>query len=105
MTRRPTQRGAGRLEVHREELAERIARAVREDGTVQPLKGLHVSRLSLPEEPIHSVLEPSVCVIAQGSKEILLGNGRYRYDPLHYLLCTIDLPRVSQVLEASKERP
>jgi AraC-like DNA-binding protein len=31
--------------------------------------------------------------------------GRYRYDPLHYLLATIELPSVSQVVEASKERP
>jgi integrase len=46
-----------------------------------------------------------VCVIAQGSKEVLLGESRYRYDPSQYLLATVELPRVSQVLEASKERP
>jgi AraC-like DNA-binding protein len=46
-----------------------------------------------------------VCLIAQGSKEVLLGESRYRYDPSHYLLATVELPRVSQVLEASKERP
>jgi AraC-like DNA-binding protein len=51
------------------------------------------------------VLEPSLCVIAQGSKEVLLGESRYRYDPAHYLLATVELPYVSQVLEASKERP
>jgi AraC-like DNA-binding protein len=51
------------------------------------------------------VVEPSVCVIAQGSKEVLLGESRYQYDPSHYLLATVELPRVSQVLEASKERP
>jgi AraC-like DNA-binding protein len=55
--------------------------------------------------PVHSVVEPSVCVIAQGSKEVLLGDSRYRYDPSQYLLATVELPRVSQVLEASKERP
>jgi AraC-like DNA-binding protein len=44
-------------------------------------------------------------VIAQGSKEVLLGDSRYRYDPSQYLLATVELPRVSQVLEASKERP
>jgi AraC-like DNA-binding protein len=50
-------------------------------------------------------MEPSFCVIAQGSKEVLLGDSRYRYDPLHYLLATIELPSVRRVLEASKERP
>jgi AraC-like DNA-binding protein len=44
-------------------------------------------------------------VIAQGSKEILLGERRYRYDPFHYLLVTAELPVVGHVLEASEERP
>jgi hypothetical protein len=94
------EREAQRLQANCEELAERIARAVRADGTIQPLQGLYLSRCSVPLEPVHSVLEPSVCVIAQGSKEVLLGDSRYRYDPSHYLLATVELPRVSQVLEA-----
>jgi hypothetical protein len=44
-------------------------------------------------------------VIAQGSKEVLLGDYRYQYDPMHYLLATVELPIVGQILEASKERP
>lgn len=99
------QREAQQIPPHREELVERIARAIREDGTIQPLHGLYLSRASLPLKPVHSVLEPSVCVIAQGSKEVLLGESRYRYDPSQYLLATVELPRVSQILEASKERP
>lgn len=99
------ERETQRANAHRAELVERIARTVRWDGTIQPLQGLYLSRASAPLEPLHSVLEPSLCVIAQGSKEVLLGESRYRYDPLHYLLATVELPRVSQVLEASKERP
>ncbi len=59
----------------------------------------------MPLEPGHGVLRPSLCVIAQGSKEVLFGETRYRYDPLHYLLATIELPSISQILEASKEHP
>jgi AraC-like DNA-binding protein len=99
------EREAQRVQANREELVERIGQAIPEDGTVQPLKGLHLARCSLPLKPVYSVLEPSVCVIAQGSKEVLLGDSRYRYDPSQYLLATVELPRVSQVLEASKERP
>src|SRR5260221_403979 len=105
MTHRQEEREPQRVQANHEELVERIARAVHDDGTVQPLPGLYLSRASVPLEPLHSVLEPSLCVIAQGSKEVLLGDSRYRYDPSHYLLATIELPRVSQVLEASKERP
>ncbi|HET9919228.1 MAG TPA: AraC family transcriptional regulator [Ktedonobacteraceae bacterium] len=92
-------------EAYREELVERIERAVREDGVEEPLPGLHLARSSVPLQPVHSVVEPSICVIAQGSKEVLLGESRYRYDPAHYLLTTVSLPRVSQILEASKEHP
>ena len=94
-----------RLQASREELVERIARAIPEDGLIQPLPGLHLGRVSTPLERIHSVLEPSFCVIAQGSKAVYLGDSRYQYDPFNYLLTTLGLPRVSQVLEASKERP
>ena len=99
------EREAERLHAQREELAERIGRAMHTDGAIQPLPGLFLARASVPLQPVHSVLEPSVCVIAQGSKEVLLGDSCYRYDPAHYLLATLELPRVSQVLEASPERP
>src|SRR3989475_8926628 len=105
MIHQQAEREAVLLQANREELVERIARAIREDGPAQPLQGLHLYRSSLPLEPVHSVVEPSVCVIAQRSKEVLLGESRYRYDPSQYLLTTVELPRVSQVLEASKERP
>ena len=92
-------------QAYREELVERIGRAVREEGVEEPLPGLHLARCSVPLQPVHSVVEPSICVIAQGSKEVLLGESRYCYDPSHYLLTTVELPRVSQVLSASKEHP
>jgi AraC-type transcriptional regulator N-terminus len=105
MIKEQAEREIQRLQANREELVERVSRVLREDGTVQPLPGLHLARSSEPSAPLHGVSTPSVCVIVQGSKEVLLGESRYRYDPLHYLLTTIELPSVSQVVEASKERP
>ena len=74
---------AQRMQANREELVERIGRAMREDGTVQPLQGLHLSRSSVPLKPVHSVVEPSVCVIAQGSKEVPSGREPLSLRPLH----------------------
>jgi AraC-like DNA-binding protein len=99
------EREAQRMQANREELVERIMHVVREDGQAQPLKGLHLHRSSLPLEQVHSVVKPSFCVIAQGSKEFLLGDSRYRYDSSHYLIFTVELPHVSQILEASKAQP
>lgn len=105
MITRPDERELQRLQANHEELVERVSRVVREDGTCQPLPGLRLARASSPTEPQHGVSTPSVCVIAQGGKEVLLGESRYRYDPAHYLLTTIELPSVSRVVAASKERP
>jgi AraC-like DNA-binding protein len=100
-----SERGTHRAYAYQEELAERIARALPEDGAVEPLKGLRLNRYSIPTGPLHGVSKPSFCVIAQGSKEVLLGDSRYRYDPAHYLLATVELPVVGQVIEASAQRP
>ncbi len=105
MTPQQGEREAHRAQANRDQLVELIARAVREDGTVEPLKGLHLNRSSSPTESVHSVSDPAFCVIAQGSKEVFLGNERYQYDPSHYLLITAELPLVGHVLDASKERP
>jgi AraC-like DNA-binding protein len=105
MMDRQAEREAMLLQTYREELTERIGRAIPSDGSVQPLPGLHLYRHSVPLERMYSVVDPSVCVVAQGSKEFLLGESRYRYDAFHYLLTTVDLPTIGQVLEASKKRP
>jgi AraC-like DNA-binding protein len=100
-----SERETHRARAYQEELAARIARAILDDGEVERLKGLHLFRSSTPTEPLHGVSKPAFCVIAQGSKEVLLGDRLYRYDPAHYLLATVELPIVGQVIEASAERP
>src|SRR5258708_3417445 len=100
-----TKRGANQAQDHQDELVERIARAVPVDGTVEPQKGVLLHRSSSPGEPLHSVYDPVFCVIAQGSKEVFLGHERYPYDAAHSLLVPAELPLVSHVLEASRERP
>jgi AraC-like DNA-binding protein len=99
------QREELRAKANWEELAERIARAVPRDGSAEPLRGLHLNRASSATGPAYGVAYPSFCVIAQGSKEIHLGEERYRYDPYHYLLATVELPVVIQHVEASREQP
>ena len=94
-----------RAQASRRELVERIARAVPEDGGAEPLRGLRLNRASSPTELVHGVSFPAFCVIAQGSKEVFLGDDRYQYDPMHYLLVTADLPVATCVLEASQEQP
>ena len=96
---------AARVQLGQHELIECIKRAVRADGTVEPLPGLTLHRSSAPGEPLHSVYDPVFCVIAQGSKEVFLGSERYLYDAANYLIVTANLPVAAHVLEASQARP
>ena len=101
----PSAREMQRVHASREELVERLTRAIRDDGTAEPLPGLRLRRASSPTGLGHGVSFPSFCVIAQGSKELLLGDSRYRYNPAQYLISTAALPIASRVVEASHEHP
>jgi len=96
---------AQHAQANRAELVARVAQTIPDDGRVEPLNGLYLFRASSPTELLYSVYTPAFCVIAQGSKEVFLGEERYQYDPAHYLLTTVELPVVSQIREASKEQP
>lgn len=41
-------READRVQANRDELIERIAQAIDDDGTIEPMKGLHFNRVSSP---------------------------------------------------------
>jgi AraC-like DNA-binding protein len=105
MDKQQAERELHRVHTSRDELVMRLTRAIPADGTVEPLDGLHLNRASAPTELVHGVSRPAFCVIAQGSKEVLLGEDRYRYDPAHYLIATIALPVAGQVIEASAANP
>lgn len=44
-------------------------------------------------------------MIAQGSKEVTLGDEAFRYDAGHYLISTVGLPTVGRVIKASARKP
>ncbi len=94
-----------RMQSDRAELADRISRALPHDGKLQARPGLHFHRKSSPGIRVHAVSDPSFCVIAQGSKLILLGESAFRYDPAHYLITTMQLPLIGQIVDASGKEP
>jgi len=100
-----TEREARKAQANHEELVERLMQALPEDGAAEPLERLLLNRASSPTRLAQSVFFPAFCVIAQGRKEVLLGENRYWYDPAHYLIATAELPIASQVTEASPELP
>ena len=94
-----------RMQADREELADRIARAMPRDGVVEVQPGVHLYRKSKPTERVHASCQPAFCVIAQGRKVISLGEDSFQYDPAHYLIATMAVPLTGEVVEASPQRP
>src|SRR3954471_7508313 len=105
MNHREAKREEQRVQSNREELLERIARALPEDGAREALDGLFLARLTKPTESTLALYQPAFCFVAQGGKQVLVGEEVLWYDPGHYLLFTVDLPVIFRVEEASEERP
>ena len=95
-----------RMEIALEKLGVTIARwAEQDEMPTDAIPGLSLFRREEPTEPITGMYEPSLCVVAQGAKRVLLGEDTYVYDAHHYLITAVHLPTVVQIIEASRERP
>jgi len=94
-----------RNKANREELASVLGANCRQDGPNAVGENLNFFRFPSPTQPHHGLYSPSICVIAQGAKEVMFGDERLRYDPFNYLLTSLDMPVVSQVVEATDAKP
>jgi len=87
-------------------LARAIGNVVQTDGdhnTGIPALTLH--RRSGPTEPLHCIYNLGLGVVAQGDKQVLLGDESIDYGPGQSMLTTIDLPVVSHVRRATRAEP
>jgi AraC-like DNA-binding protein len=105
MNRKEAELEKKRMRINREELIERMLRLAPENSLLEAFPGIFIYQSSRPTESEISVLKPAFCVIAQGSKDVLLNDELFHYDSGHYLISTLDLPIMSNVVEASKEKP
>jgi AraC-like DNA-binding protein len=89
-----------------EALGKSIARWTdRGDQLVTAIPDLSLHRRNEPTQPASYMYEPSLCLVAQGSKRVLLGDDVYVYDTHHFLITSVDLPAVWQIITASREKP
>ncbi|HUE44095.1 MAG TPA: AraC family transcriptional regulator [Candidatus Sulfotelmatobacter sp.] len=69
------------------------------------IAGLQLSRRIKPTPCCHATYEPSLAVFAQGKKRINLAGTQFLCGPSSFLLCSIDVPVESQIIEASDAVP
>ncbi len=93
-------------EMRQAELVDVVARFAPADGLHDTaIAPLQLMRASNPTQALPSVYEPGLAVVVQGCKQVMLAGEVFRYDPLHYLVVSVTLPIVAQILEATPEKP
>ncbi|UYY57085.1 AraC family transcriptional regulator [Sphingomonas sp. S2-65] len=87
-------------------LAALVARHVPSTGMLSTsINRLSLFRADEPTVPLPAVYEASLCLIAQGTKRVSLGEQSLVYDAAHYLLVSVDLPLLGHVIQADREAP
>lgn len=62
-------------------------------------------RRHAPTEPAFCLIAPSIVLVVQGMKRMLIGADAYDYDPGSFLITSLDLPASTQVVQASTGTP
>ncbi len=94
------------IEVALEALRKSIARWTdKPDRYKTAIPDLSLFRREEPTGPISGMYEPSICLMAHGAKRVLLGDDTFVYDGHHFLITSVHLPTVVQIIKASREEP
>src|SRR6516162_7154503 len=95
-----------RVDQVRADLVRKIGTHCSSEGKLETqIPGFWLYRRSEPTACTSAAYKPSLIVFAQGKKRINLGRSTLICDERNFLLTSIDLPVVSQVIDASPERP
>ncbi len=90
----------------RTELARKIALFVGSaEKRITDVPGLLLTRRTAPTAPASATYEPSLAVVAQGRKRATLAGTTFIFDQSRYLLTSLDLPVICNVIEASEAVP
>ncbi len=84
-------------------LIERVA--VAEGITETEWPGLILGRFNKPVPRYPLVYTPSICVVAQGQKNVYIGEDCIVYDPLHYLIVALPMPLEAEVINIEPDKP
>jgi hypothetical protein len=88
------------------EISALIARHVSGDGFhPTPIERVTLARSSTLTMPMANVYRPQFCLVAQGQKEVTLGDRVFKYGPGRYGIVTYDLPATGRVVDATPSNP
>lgn len=70
-----------------------------------PMSGVHILRSFREIPPIRRLYRPSLCVVIQGSKQILFGETTLHYGQMECLVVSVELPASGRMIGATPETP
>lgn len=82
-----------------------LAHAPLDGANPTAIDGLSIYRRDATSEPRDATYVRSIFLVAQGRKRARVGPDTFVYDPDRYLVTSVPLPVVSEILVASPERP
>src|SRR5579863_5464051 len=94
------------IPTRQQELAARVARLTPFDGSHQSaLPSLALHRGSVPTACMPVVFQPCLAIVVQGRKRAVLNGEVFQYDALNYLVVSVTLAGMGQLLDATPEHP
>ncbi|MFJ4430593.1 AraC family transcriptional regulator N-terminal domain-containing protein [Pseudomonas sp. NPDC089395] len=66
---------------------------------------LSVYRRNAPAPPVTCIVEPSIVLVVQGAKEMVIGSDVFPYDTTRFLVTSLNIPANSAVTMASDSAP
>ena len=74
-------------------------------GISTPIKGVAVMRFPAPTTLAHEIYTPVLCLVLQGAKEVAIDGKAHAIGSGQGLVVSIEVPVLSRVVEASRNRP
>jgi AraC-like DNA-binding protein len=104
---RPPRNAASTNNTDTNRLAQLIAAYAPHDGGFDLcIPGLHASRYSrVNQECVHALGLPSLCIAAQGTKTVIVGQEVFEYDASRMIVFSVALPVAAQITQASHSEP
>lgn len=98
------------LDINISEMQTKLAKIIEQntvgnEDCLTVIESLSLFRREVVAEPCACTIEPSVLFVAQGTKQLLVGEQNFTYDTQHFLLNSLDMPASSQVVDASLDNP
>lgn len=88
------------------EIADNINQYCNRDGLHHTaIDGFHYFKMSKPNNKLPVIYRPSIYVVVQGTKKVMIKDEMTQYSKGQFLAVSIDLPMIGEVIEASIDEP